>query len=255
MQLALILDDWREILTNPFFLIMTAFQIWMLVDAIRREEWLWSVLIFFFGAFSALLYYFMVYRSAKAMEKGPSFEWPGAAERERIKQLEEQIHHLDKAHHHAELGDIYQKQGKPDKALACYEAAFERDPEDVDILGPYGQCLIKLDQLEKAVAMLEKVIAENPKHDYGATMMALASAYSKLDSTDKARVALETVLETQTYAEARVLLAEIYKKQGMSNEARQQLQEVIEDEKHAPSFVQKKDKVWTRKARQLLDQM
>jgi len=86
-------------------------------------------------------------------------------------------------------------------------------------------------------------------------MMALASAYSKLDSTDKARVALETVLETQTYAEARVLLAEIYKKQGMSNEARQQLQEVIEDEKHAPSFVQKKDKVWTRKARQLLDQM
>ena len=81
MQLALILDDWREILTNPFFLIMTAFQIWMLVDAIRREEWLWSVLIFFFGAFSAMLYYFMVYRSAKAIEKGPSFEWPGAAER------------------------------------------------------------------------------------------------------------------------------------------------------------------------------
>ena len=125
----------------------------------------------------------------------------------------------------------------------------------MDILGPYGQCLIKLDQLEKAVTMLEKVIEENPKHDYGATMMALANAYSKLDSTDKARVALETVLETQTYAEARVLLAEIYKKQGMSNEARQQLQEVIEDEKHAPSFVQKKDKVWTRKARQLLDQM
>lgn len=85
--------------------------------------------------------------------------------------------------------------------------------------------------------------------------MALANAYSKLDSTDKARAALETVLETQTYAEARVLLAEIYKKQGMSNEARHQLQEVIEDEKHAPSFVQKKDKVWTRKARQLLDQM
>ena len=255
MQFALILDDWREIITNPFFLIMTGFQIWMLVDAIRREEWLWAVLIFFFGAFSAMFYFFMVYRSAKAIEGGPAFEWPGAAERERIKQLEDQIHHLDKAHHYAELGDIYQKQGKLDKALECYQAAYERDSDDVDILGPYGQCLIKLDQHEKAVSMLEKVVAENPKHDYGATIMALANAYSKLDSTDKAREALETVLETQTYAEARVLLAEIYKKQGMFNEARHQLQEVIEDEKHAPAFVQKKDKVWTRKARQLLDQM
>lgn len=255
MHVAFIFDDWREILTNPFFLIMTGFQIWMLVDAVRREEWLWAVLIFFFGAFSAMLYFFMVYRAAKALDRGPAFEWPGAAERERIKQLEEQIHHLDKAHHHAELGDIYQKQGKLDKAIECYEAACERDSEDIDILGPYGQCLIKLKQPEKAVTLLEKVVAENPKHDYGSTMMALAQAYAQLDATDKARVALEKVLETQTYAEARVTLAEIYKKQGMFEEARHQLQEVVEDEKHAPSFVQKKDKVWTRKARQLLDQI
>ncbi|MBT5925609.1 MAG: tetratricopeptide repeat protein [Verrucomicrobia bacterium] len=234
---------------------MTGFQIWMLVDAVRREEWLWAVLIFFFGAFSAMLYFFMVYRAAKALDRGPAFEWPGAAERERIKQLEEQIHHLDKAHHHAELGDIYQKQGKLDKAIECYETACERDSEDIDILGPYGQCLIKLKQPEKAVTLLEKVVAENPKHDYGSTMMALAQAYAQLDATDKARVALEKVLETQTYAEARVTLAEIYKKQGMFEEARHQLQEVVEDEKHAPSFVQKKDKVWTRKARQLLDQI
>ena len=227
----------------------------MLVDAVRREEWLWAVLIFFFGAFSAMLYFFMVYRAAKAMEGSPAFEWPGAAERDRIKQLEDQIHHMDKAHHHAELGDIYQKQGKLDKALACYEAAHHRDYNDVDILGSYGQCLLKLDKPERAAALLEKVVAENPKHEYGSTMMALAQAYSKLGAIDKARVSLEKVLETQTYAEARVLLAEIYTKQGLLEESRHQLEEVIEDEKHAPVFVQKKDKVWTRKARQLLDQI
>lgn len=255
MDFALMFTDVRHILTNPFFLILTAFQIWMLVDAVRREEWLWAALIFFFGAFSAMFYFFMVYRAAKAVEGTPSFEWPGAAERERIKQLQDQIHHLDKAHHHAELGTVYLKQGKMDKALECFEAAYERDAEDPDIQSAYGRCLIKMEQPDKAVPLLEKVVNEDPRHDYGVTLMHLAEAYLLLNRSEEAQKALEQVLQHQTYAEARVMLAEIYLNIGRRDDARHQLEEVIEDDKHAPAFVKKKDRVWSRKASQMLQQI
>lgn len=254
MHLALMFSDMREILTNPFFLVIVVFQIWMTVDAVRRQEWFWAVLNFLFGL-SAILYFFMVYRPARALEGGVSLEWAGAGERERIKELEEQIHHMDKAHHHAELGGIYLKQGKADKALPCFESAYERDADDLDIQGAYGRCLMELKQPEKAVGLLEKVVQVDPKHDYGATLMALAQVYRQQGQVAQAQSALETTLVHHTYAEARVMLAEIYIEAGQKEQAKFQLEEVVEDGKHAPEFVQKKDRVWARKARKLLDQI
>jgi hypothetical protein len=32
------LANWQYLLTNPVVLLMTAFNIWMFVDAVRREE-------------------------------------------------------------------------------------------------------------------------------------------------------------------------------------------------------------------------
>ena len=125
MTVAAMLPDIRDLIANPFVLIIFIFQLWMTIDAARRQEWLWMVFNFLFGL-SAILYFFMVYRPARVMEQGGTgFEWPGAADRERIRELEEQIHHLDKAHHHAALGEIYLKQEKVDKAMACYENAFQ----------------------------------------------------------------------------------------------------------------------------------
>ena len=76
-------------LRQPWFWLITAFQIWMLVDAIRREEWVWAVLIFLFSGLTAFFYYLMVYRSSPSAAHG--FELPGAHERKRIKELEAQI--------------------------------------------------------------------------------------------------------------------------------------------------------------------
>src|SRR5712692_3135032 len=107
-------------LTNPLWVVVSLFQLWMLIDAIRRQEWLWALFIFIGWGISALLYYFAVYRAAPSATRG--FELPGAYDRRRIKQLEAQIHHLDKAHHHFQLGDLYFQQGKLEEAAAEYGA-------------------------------------------------------------------------------------------------------------------------------------
>src|SRR6516225_7836024 len=80
---------------SPFALILLAFQAWMLIDAIRREEWAWVVFIILFPVINAVLYYMLVYRTASPLG-AHRFELPGAVDRRRIKELEGQIHHLDK---------------------------------------------------------------------------------------------------------------------------------------------------------------
>src|SRR2546428_4314138 len=159
------LANWQFLLTNPAFLLITAFQVCMFVDAVRREEWIWAAFIFIGFGLSALLYFFLVYRAVPSATRG--FELPGAHDRRRIKELQAQIHHLDKPHHHSQLGDIYFQQGKLDKAEACYRASLERDPDDIDTRSHLGQCLLRKKKPEEARPLLEKVCAEKPKHAYG----------------------------------------------------------------------------------------
>ena len=244
------LANWQFLLTNPAFLLMTAFQVWMLFDAVRREEWIWALFIFIGFGLSALLYFFLVYRAAPSATRG--FELPGAHDRRRIKELLAQIHHLDKAHHHSQLGDVYFQQGKLDQAEACYRAALERDPDDIDTRSHLGQCLLRKKKPEEARPLLEKVCAENSKHEYGYSLMALAETQTALGELDSAIATWKRVLEDHSYARARVQLAELYLQKQQAELARPELNEVVADDAHAPAFQRKRERVWVRRARGLL---
>jgi tetratricopeptide (TPR) repeat protein len=244
------LGDWQFLLTNPVVLVMTAFQVWMFVDSVRREEWIWAAFIFIGFGLSALLYFFLVYRAAPSATRG--FELPGAHDRRRIKELQAQIHHLDKPHHHSQLGDIYFQQGKLDKAEECYRAALERDPDDIDTRSHLGQCLLRKKKPEEARPLLEKVCAEKPKHDYGHSMMALAETQAVLGDPDAAIATWQRVLEDHSYARARVQLAELFLQKTQTDLAKTELNEVLADDRHAPGFQRKRERVWVGKAKALM---
>ena len=229
---------------NLLYLLFGAFVIWMLVDAIRREEWLWVVFIILFPPLNATLYFFLVYRNAPSVAT-LGFELPGAHDRRRIKALEAQIHHL-------ELGDIYFEQGKLPKALAAYQMAYERDPNDIDIRSHLGQCFLRLGQTEEAREMLEKVCAENPNHDYGFSLMALAETFITLQNPEAAMETLKRVLQSHSYVRARVQLASLYAAQNQPDLARTELKEVLADDDAAPDFQRKRDRVWVRRAKKML---
>lgn len=244
------LANYENWIGNPVFLVLMVFQIWMLVDALRREEWIWAIFIFFGFIISTVLYFFMVYRATRSATRG--FELPGAHNRKRIKELEAQIHHLDKAHHHLQLGDIYFQQGKLARAEASYRASLERDSQDIDARAHLGQCLLRQKKLAEAQPLLEKVCAENPKHDYGHSLMALAETQTALGKPEAAMASWRQVLEHHAYARARVQLAELYLAGNQPELARAEVKEVLADDVHAPAFQRQREKVWTRRARQLL---
>jgi hypothetical protein len=238
------------LLRRPWFFLVGVFQILMLIDAIRRDEWLWAIYIFAIPGVGAAFYFVMVYRAAPSATLG--FELPGAHDRRRIKELQAQIHHLDKAHHHLALGDIYFQQGKLDKAEACYRASLEREPCDIDARAHLGQCFLRQKKPEAAQPLLHQVCSENPKHDYGHTLMAYAETFSELGQPDTAMEVWKRVLENHSYARARVQLAQLYLQKGERTLADAELKTVLADDAHAPAFQRKRDRVWIRRAKKLL---
>jgi len=236
--------------SSPIVLIVAIFQLWMFIDAVRRREFIWAAFIFIGWGLAALWYYLYVYRDSPSATRG--FELPGAVDRRRIKELQAKIHHLDKAHHYSQLGDIYFQQGKLAQAESCYRAALERDPQDIDIRAHLGQSLLRQKRPAEARPLLEGVIAENPKHDYGYSLMALAETLSAVGEKDAALNIWKQVTENHSYPRAKVQLAELYLARNQPDLARAELKEVLADDVHAPTFQRKRDRVWVRRAKGLL---
>jgi hypothetical protein len=232
-------------------LLVFLFQAWMFIDAIRRGEYVWAVFIFFFSIFSALLYFFMVYRaSSGGALRG--FELPGAADRRQIKSLQANIHHLDKPHHHLQLADIYFNQGKLDQAEASYRAAYERDPKDEDIRAHLGNCLARRDRPKEALPLLESVCAQNPRHDYGYTLMTLAETQAASGQIEQALATWQQVLDLYSYSRARVQYARLLIQKKDYARARALLEGVIDDHPHVAKFQRKREAVWLKRAKELI---
>jgi hypothetical protein len=247
------IQNWPALLTNPIWLLVTAFQLWMLIHALRNREWLWAIFIFIGWGITALLYFFFVYRAAPSSMSG--FELPGAGSRARIKELQSQIHHLDNAYHHFQLGDVYFRKGKLAEAEKCYRAALEREPTDIDARAHLGQCLVRLNRPLEARPILESVMNEKPDHDYGHTMMALAETLTALGEKDNAVLYWQHITQNHSYPRAKVQLAELYAGKNQDDLARTQLKEVLSDDVHAPSFQRKRDRVWIRRAKSLMEKL
>lgn len=229
--------------------LMMAFNLWMIIDAVRKREWIWAGIMFVFPGLSTVFYFFYVYRGSTVMQ---GFELPGAQSRKRIKELQAQIHHLDKAHHHSQLGDVYFQQGKLDKAEASYRAALERDGQDLDTRAHLGQCLLRLKRSAEAKPLLQGVLRENPKHEYNYTAMAYAETLTALGETDDALKSWQYVVANNSYPRAKVQLAELYLAKNQPDLARAELNTVLAEDPHAPAFQRKRDRIWVSRAKGLM---
>jgi hypothetical protein len=228
------------------------FNLWMIIDAIRKREWMWVGILLIFPGIGTLWYFFYMFRGDGPMR---GFELPGAHSRRRIKELQAQIHHLDKAHHYSQLGDIYFQRGKFEEAEKCYRAAMERDPHDIDTRAHYGQCLLRMKRPAEARPLLESVMHEKPTHDYGHTMMALAETLTALGETDNALLYWQHITQNHSYPRAKVQLAELYMAKGNPDLAGVELKQVLDEDPHAPTFQRRRDRVWVRRAKSLMGKL
>jgi thioredoxin-like negative regulator of GroEL len=138
------------------------------------------------------------------------------------------------------------------KAEACYRASLERDAQDIDARAHLGQCLLRQKRAGEARPILQQVCAENPKHDYGHSLMAYAETLALLGETGNAIAVWKQVLRDHSYARARVQLGELYLASGQQDLAAVEFRETVSDDRHAPAFQRRRDRVWVRRAKRLL---
>jgi tetratricopeptide (TPR) repeat protein len=99
---------------------------------------------------------------------------------------------------------------------------------------------------------MAQVCTEDPKHDYGHSLMALAETQGALGELENAVATWQRVLQKHSYARARVQLAELYQATREPERAAAELHEVLADDAHAPAFQRKRDHIWVRRAKALL---
>jgi len=169
------------------------------------------------------------------------FELPGAHHRRRIKELEAQIHHLDKAHHHSQLGDILFSAGQARQSPDLLSRGAGARPHGIDTRSHLGQCLLRKRKPQEARPLLEQVCVENPKHDYGHSDDGAGGDSGSVGRNRNGPSRVGAVLEDHSYARAAVQLAELYL-QNQSATWPGELIEVVADDAHAPAFQRRRER-------------
>jgi hypothetical protein len=100
--------------------------------------------------------------------------------------------------------------------------------------------------------LLQAVCAQNPKHDYGYTLMTLAETQAATGQIDAALATWRQVLSLYAYPRARVQYAGLLIQKKDYAEARKSLEEVINDAPYVTKFQRKREKVWFDRAKSSL---
>jgi len=227
-----------------------ALQIWMIMDCVRKgNDWYWVWIILVFGPIGVLIYFFTQIYGTSRVERSFSERF---TQGRRIQELQSKIHHLDKADHYAELGDVYREQGKWILAEQAYKAALDRDPEMFDARAFLGFVLLADGKPQEAWKLLEPALGQKPGFKSGELLWQCARCQVALKKLPEARQLYEKLLASHGYFEAQYEYAVLLDRLGDKTASVAAARELVDDVKHAPRFHQRASRPWMRKARRLL---
>ncbi|HEX9203956.1 MAG TPA: hypothetical protein VF964_08335, partial [Vicinamibacteria bacterium] len=114
----------------PFYLLLSAFTVWMAVEAVRRGQagsWLWIIL--FFGPLGAAVFFFSEYLEHP-------WRWGAAAGRkvtaDEVRRAQADAKRLDTAATWGHLASLLRVRKEFPKAAEAAEKALTRDPKSRD---------------------------------------------------------------------------------------------------------------------------
>jgi len=231
-------------------LLTLALQIWMIVDCLRTGNepyWIWVILVL--GPIGVLIYFFVCKYGTSRVER--SF-FKRRAQQRQIEELQAKIHHLDKAYHYAELGDVYREQQKWPLAQRAYRAAIERDPDMFEARAYLGCVLLAQNQPEEAWKLLEPAFQQKPGFKSGELLWQCARCQAARGQFPQARQLYEQLLDSHGYFEAQYEYATLLNRLGEKDASIAAARQLVDDAKHAPRFHQRSSRPWMKKAQRFL---
>jgi hypothetical protein len=218
----------------------------------RRPDTYWLYIILFLGPIGALVYLF-----AEALPDiglvGQSFR--AFPRRKRIRELEIAILDNPSAGNYEELGDLYLDEGKLQQARNAFDKAIAARSATLDCFYRRGLCAIELGDAQGALLDLERVVKEDPGHDFQRAAGLLAHAYAQTGQKEKAEALFRRTIDASTLSETYLNFADLLAGEGRYAEARDWAQKVLNKQATMPSYLRRRERPWFRRARNTLKRM
>jgi tetratricopeptide (TPR) repeat protein len=170
--------------------------------------------------------------------------------RSEIDDLLQRIHHLNKPHHMAQLGCIYQRQGRHKQAAQWFAKALEQDSSMVDARYRLALCRMREKKFDEAATLLEEVHAVKPDHDYGGAYLRLAQASERAGNDDRAAQVYQMLFKCcPGHAEGCHGYGILLARRGQLPGARHEMEQAILSVRNSPTFHRRRNRHWMWKAR------
>lgn len=218
----------------------------------RRPNTYWLYIILFLGPIGALIYIFAeIVPDAGLLNQ--SFK--GISRGKRIKALELAIRDNPSVGNYEELGELLMEDGKLQLARDAFDKAIVARSNTLDTFYHRGVCAAMLGDAAVALPDLEKVVMKDPNHDFYRAGGLLAHVYALTGQSEKAEALFRKVTVTSTLSETYLNFADFLAAQGRGAEAREWAQKVLDKEPTMPSYLRRRERPWSRRARRILKQL
>jgi hypothetical protein len=237
-------------LLYPFGLVLEVLAIIHFIR--RRPEMYWIYIIVFLGPVGCLVYLFVVALPDLGLLNNA---FRGVPRRKRITAVEAAIEDNPSAGNYEELGELYMDEGNLPLARAAFDRAIAARSNTTDTFYRLALCAMQLGDPAPAVADLERVVADDPAHDFHRAQGMLAHAYALTGQKEKAVAIFHEAVLRSTLSETYLNFADLLAKEGRVEEARQWAQKVLNKERTMPSYLRHRERPWFQKANELLKQL
>jgi hypothetical protein len=224
----------------------TAFMVWMLVDAYRRQAeafWFWVILIV--PGLGAWAYFFAVkladFRGLSFLQRRASVD----ELRYRAEQVPTLANHLALADRLIELKDYA-------GALPHLEAAQKLEAEHGQVLYLLALCHARKGKPEQALPVLETLTRRDPRWSGYKAWVLLVETHTLCQHEEAALQSCRELVKLSPSLEHKCLLAEHLLRDGGAAEARQLLEGALQDHSFATGPIRRRNRRWASEARQLL---
>ena len=215
----------------------------------RRPEGFWLFVIIMGGGIGALIYIVAEVLPDIGLLRGMVQVFP---RRKRIKYLQAAIIDNPSVGNYEELGDLYLDDGQYAKARECFDRVISPRTDSPDPYYRRALAALAMNDLQAAVADLERTVAMDPKYDYHRAAGLLADTLGKLGRRDEADARFVDVTQVSTLSETQYNYASFLAATGRAAEAREWAERVLAKKPTMPAYMRRKERPWFRKAKALL---
>lgn len=215
----------------------------------RRPDTYWLYIIVFLGPIGAAVYLFAEVLPDIQLAGRPFRALP---RRKRIRSLEVAILDNPSAGNFEELGDLYMDDGKFRQARDAFDKAIAARSTTIDCFYRRGLCAIELGEAAAALPDLERVVRDDPGHDFLRAAGLLAYAYAQTGQREKAETLFRRTTTTSTLSETYLNFADLLAQEGRNSEAREWAQKVLNKQATMPGYLRRRERPWFQRARKTL---